>query len=41
MADTVMTAEFGTIQNDPSLEEYSEACLCIFFFDRQSNWKLC
>ena len=32
MAATVMIAEFGTIQNDPSLEEYSEACLLRFFW---------
>ena len=29
MAATVMTAEFGTIHYYSSLEEYSEACLCI------------
>ena len=28
MAATVMTAEFGTIHYNSSLEEYSEACLC-------------
>ena len=37
MVTTVMTVEFGTIHHYSSLEEDSEACLCISFLNKETG----